>query len=525
MKKFFKIISLLLIFCALFISCERIDLEGISELNHVELWYSPYTSDAAPLPENCELIDRIAGDLGIELKAVALPSDKNDQIEMITQAAKTNTLPDIFMVNRDTLTKLLKQNKVARLDSMFELMPERTAQMYDSAAIGFTSYDGLCFGLSHTGSIDRNEGVLIRKDWLDKLGLSVPVTTDDFMRVMRAFTFEDPDGDGVANTYGFGAYIDTNATDEGLGKRFAPFFGAFGVEGTYNASKDNYGLNIHKPAYYEALDFIKKMISDGLIDPQWLFYNKNSFRDGWKRGRFGIMREQNAAFALESNYRPFDERFPNGEWLLIAPPKGPRGESSVGVYSTGYRTYAVSRRAQELGKLPIIAKLLEWMSTDGYNTVVYGEESVNYNLDDAGNITTADLPDPSLAYTKKGAAPLLQLRNLVFHNSNAELEARYPTWYSINGKEMSALKVLRAMQKYPWTIAISIPDKTDELKAFYQRGVLDFVTGERTLSRENWEGWLNEFDRMGGRDWENRCKLYVDENNLLLETNKIGGDF
>ncbi len=521
MKKFFKIISSFLALGVLFISCERIDLEGISELNHIELWYSPYTSDAPPLPDDCELIDRIAGDLGIELKTVALPSDKSEQIEMIFQAAQTNTLPDIFMVNRDTLTKLVKENKVARLDSMFNMMPERTAQMYDQAAKDFTSYDGLCYGLSHTGSIDRNEGVLIRKDWLDKLGLSVPVTTDDFMRVMRSFTFEDPDGDGIANTYGFGAYLDTNSIDEGLGKRFAPFFGAFGVEGTYNATKENCGLNIHKPAYYEAVDYIRQMMSDGLVDPQWLFYNKNSFRDGWKRGRFGIMREQNGAFAAEANYKPFDERFPNGEWILIAPPKGPRGESSVGVYATGYRTYAVSRRAQELGKLPIIARLLEWMSTDGYNSVVYGEESVNFNIDDSGNITTEDLPDPDLAYTKNAAAPLLQLRNMVFYNSNAELVARYPTWYSINGKEMSPLKILRAMQKYPWTIAIAIPDKSDELKAFYQRGVMDFVTGERTLSPENWQGWLDEFDKMGGADWEARCKIFVDENNLLMDSNKI----
>lgn len=521
MKKIVTFLGAAFLFSFIFISCDRIDLEGIGELNRVELWYSPYTSDAAPLPENSDLLDRIETDLGIELKAVALPSKGSEQTEMILQAAETNSLPDIFMVGRDTLTTLLKENKVARVDSMFDRMPERSKVMYDVAARESASFDGLCYGLAQSGSIDRNEGILIRKDWLDNLGLSVPVTTDEFLKVMRAFTFDDPDGNGVDDTYGFGAYLDPHLTDEGIGRRFSLFFGAFGVEGTYNATLKNCGLNIFKPEYYEALEYVRKIIEERLIDPQWMFYNKNSFRDSWKNGRIGLMREQNAAFALEANYRPFDEKFPEGEWLLIAPPKGPRGESSVGVYTRGYRTYAVSRRAQELGKLPVIAKLLEWMSTDGYNYVAYGEEAVNFNLDDEGNITTEGLENPDLAYTKKAAAPLLQLRNLVFYNSNAELAARYPTWYSINGKKMSALDTLREMQKYPWTVAISLPGISKELKNMYEQGIFDFVTGEKTLSPDHWAGWLEEFGKAGGYDWENRCKIYADENNLLMDTNKV----
>lgn len=521
MKKFIKLFSLIFAVSFVFTSCERIDVEGISELNEIEIWYSPYTSDAAPLPDECALIDRVEADLGIRLTCRALPTDKEELNNEILTASKTNSLPDLFMVNRDILLQLLADNKIARVDSMYELMPERTKQMYDGPSRRSSTFDGLSYGLSHSGSIERNEGVLIRKDWLDKLGLAVPVTTDDFLNVMRAFTFNDPDGNGIDDTYGYGAYIEISAYEEGLGRRMAPFFGAFGVEGTYNASKKNPGLNVRKPAYYEAVEYIRTMCNEKIIDPNWTTYSKNAFRAAWKAGRFGIMREQNAALALESNYRPFDEKFPDGEWMLIAPPKGPRGESSVGAYMTGYRTYAVSRRTQELGKLPILARLLEWMSTDGYNNVVYGEEGVNYLLDDNGKVTTEGLPDEDLAYTKKQAAPLLQLRNLVFHNSDEELAGRYPTWTSINGKSISALTFLRSMQAQPWTVAVSIPGESKELKEFYEQGVLDFVTGKRRFSRDEWQAWLKEFDNMGGLDWENRCRIQVDSSNLLMDDNKV----
>ena len=228
-----------------------------------------------------------------------------------------------------------------------------------------------------------------------------------------------------------------------------------------------------------------------------------------------MMREQNAAFALEANYKEFDDRFPEAEWILINPPVGPNGKSSVGAYTNGYRTYAVSRRAQELAKLPVIAKLLEWMSTDGYNTVVYGEEAENYMIDDDGNITLEGLPDPNMAYTKKAAAPVIQLRNLVFYNSNLELENRYPTWYSQNGKEMSAYTLLREMQKCPWTMTINIPSASPELREFFQSGIRDFITGRLDLN--SWSQWLKEFDARGGSDWERRCILFAEENDLLME--------
>lgn len=500
-------------------SCQRFEGGGGGSLNKIELWYGPYTSDADPLPGDCFLIDRIERDLGISLVAVPMPAGKDEQEKMILDAARNNSLPDLFMVNRDVLTTLVRENKVARVDSMYAMMPERTKQMYDDTARASASFDGVSYGLSQSGSIDRNEGVLIRKDWLERLGLPVPVTIEDFYNVMRAFTLSDPDGDGIANTYGYGAYIEIRAVEEGLGCRFAPFFGAFGVEGTFNATRRNPGLNIHKSEYRTALAYVHRLVEERLIDPAWESYSKNDFRAAWKAGRFGIMREQNAALALESNYKDFDENFPQGEWILINPPVGPKGRSSVGAYSTGYRTYAVSRRAQELGKIPVIARLLEWMSTSGYVTVAYGEEGVNYMIDGDGNVTAEGLGDPSLAYTQRKAAPLLQLRNIVFYNSNEELSSRYAPWRTKNGREMSAFRLLREMQSCPWTLGVSIPGASKELIDFYEDGVRDFAAGRRELAE--WELWLQEFDKLGGADWERRCLLYADENGLLVDDNIV----
>ena len=42
---------------------------------------------------------------------------------------------------------------------------------------------------------------IVRKDWLDKVGMSMPKTTDDLYQLAKAFTTKDPNGDGKKDTY------------------------------------------------------------------------------------------------------------------------------------------------------------------------------------------------------------------------------------------------------------------------------------------------------------------------------------
>ncbi|MDR2476835.1 MAG: extracellular solute-binding protein [Treponema sp.] len=473
----------------------------------IELWYGAAVTEAGPPPADWKALQIIKQKLNIDLRLSALPSSETDQDVKINASAAGNTLPDIFMVRRDPFINVARVGVIAPVDELYPLMPKRTKIHYDDDSRGFTTINGKSYGLASPGTIAKNEGMLIRKDWLDTLGLAVPLTLDDYLNVMKAFTERDPDGNGRADTYGYGAFIEINNFEEGLGRRFDPFFGAFGVAGTWNLTKNAPGLNVRKPAYCDALAFIKRMIDEKVIDPNWTSYNKDDFRAAWKQGRFGIMREQNAAFAAENNYTSFDKNFPNGEWIVIDPPLGPEGRQSVGVYTQAYRIYAVSLKAIKAEKGPAIAKLLEWMSSDeGYFLLGWGEEGVNFVFDENGVPTVQGIPDPAKGFSVPEMQPYTQLRNMVYYNSEIELLARYPTYKaSTSGRTMSALTVLRDMQSRPWTPNIggdALPAPNADLKRFYEQGVVEFLTGKRQLTRSSWDIWLAEFDKMGGSEWE-----------------------
>jgi len=499
-----------------FAGCER---KGSSGLVDIELWYGAAVTEAGPPPANWHVLERIREELGINLSLSALPSSEFDQDSKINGSAAANTLPDLFMVRRGPFMNIARVGVIAPVDDLYELMPNRSAIHYNEDSRRFTTINGRSYGLASPGTIEKNEGMLIRKDWLDKLGLQVPNTLDEYMEVMRAFTFGNPEGTGRV-TYGYGSFIEINNFEAGLGRRFDPFFGAFGVAGTWNLEKANAGLNIFKPEYFDALSFVRQMVDEKVIDPNWLSLSKDDFRASWKQGTFGIMREQHAAYAAEANYAPFDRNFPDGEWIVINPPKGPNGHQSVGVYVQAYRIYAISTRAMRQGKGPYIAKLLEWMSSDeGYFLLGWGVEGENYILDDNGVPGILGLPDPARAFTRPEMQPFTQLRNMVFYNSEVELMARFPTYQAPrSGRTMSALTTLREMQAKPWTANIggdALPEPNADLKRYYEQGVIEFLTGRRPLNRPAWNAWLADFERLGGKEWEAAGLKFAEENGYL----------
>jgi putative aldouronate transport system substrate-binding protein len=180
----------------------------------------------------------------------------------------------------------------------------------------------------------------------------------------------------------------------------------------------------------------------------------------------------------------------------------------------------VSAKAAQAGKGPAIAKLLEWMSSDeGYFLLGWGEEGVNYVLDKDGVPTVDGLPDESKGDSKPEMQPITQLRNLVYYNGEIELLARYPTYTTaVGNRTMSALTVLLDMQKRPWTAAIgadTLPAPNADLKRFYEQGVIEFLTGRRQLTRDNWNVWVAEFKRLGADDWEKAAIEKATTDNLL----------
>ncbi|GMQ61630.1 extracellular solute-binding protein [Vallitalea maricola] len=125
---------------------------------------------------------------------------------------------------------------------------------------------------SGEGSINQpiTQGLVIRKDWLDNLGYEIPETLDDYYKILKAFTYDDPDGNGEDDTYGLSGVVNK-------GSAFKMVFNAYGIDPEHWYERDGkLVLGLVTPEYKQAVATIRKWYEEGLIDKEFVVYNKLS---------------------------------------------------------------------------------------------------------------------------------------------------------------------------------------------------------------------------------------------------------
>ncbi|MBI9049182.1 MAG: extracellular solute-binding protein [Anaerolineaceae bacterium] len=498
---------------------------AVPEPVDIELWALASVTEAGPPPDDWLGFQRIHDELNINLTVELIPP-KGDGETKLNAAAAANDLPDVFMIvsttnDRDNLKNYYELGLIAPVEDMLDMMPQRKVTHLDDYQVlqDLTTFDGHLYALPNPPSITNREGLVVRQDWLDNLGLEVPTTPAELIAVAEAFTYDDPDGNGKDDTYGYGAFIE----GQGVGRRFNPIFGAYGVVDLWNfvdADKGDFGLNIHDPEFYKAMEVMVELQAKGLVDPDWPTLTKDEFRARWKQGRNGIMWEDFAALTNKSNYTPFDDNFPEASWTPCAALVGPGGENVYGLNEANFSIYAVSQKAADAGKKEAIAALFEWFATDGYYLTGFGEEGVNFNLDADGYINLDGI-DPDLAFNSPAMQPPTQLRGTAFYNSLAEISARYPNYETNTGRSMTPIKsYLKFYQSQQWIEGfakklIPPPANAADFYRYYDEAILQFALGQKELTPESWQEFLDGLASIGGTEFEATAKQTLQDAGMI----------
>jgi len=140
-----------------------------------------------------------------------------------------------------------------------------------------TAPDGNIYGIPSldSGGISHgNVGVKLwmNLDWLKKLGLEMPTTTEDFKNVLIAFKTQDPNGNGIADEIPL-----TGAINTWCGDPYIFLLNAFDYYDPYTPIKLKDGtisLCANTEGFKEGLKYINDLYVNGLIDPASLTQNE-----------------------------------------------------------------------------------------------------------------------------------------------------------------------------------------------------------------------------------------------------------
>ena len=213
----------------------------------------------------------------------------SDQISLMIAA--DSEIPDLFTTRPQGMTPR-EMNEAGVIIPFGDLidagrMPLTAAKFAeDDVAIqsyvaGITAPDGNIYSLHRMRSTrPLLWTMIIRKDWMDKLGYDEdPATLDEYADILRAFVTQDPNGNGFADEIGWTTFM------SGTGwLRF--WYRPFGIKSmNYSAWSDDVNYAIENGEIYfvptserykAMLQWIKEMYGEGLFDPR--IFNMDSPR-------------------------------------------------------------------------------------------------------------------------------------------------------------------------------------------------------------------------------------------------------
>ena len=246
---------------------QKLILKRMEKATNVHIDWTNYQSDFAEKRN----LDISSGDL-----PDAIHNDGASDVELMNWAKQGVIIPVEDLINdyMPNLKKILDENP--QYKSMI------TAP--DGHIYSFPWIEELGEGKESIHSV--NDMAWINVDWLKKLNLPMPQTTDDLVKVLEAFKTQDPNGNGKQDE------IPMSFVNGGGNEDFKMLFGAFGIgdnddhlvvnnDGTVDFTADN-------EEYKEGVKFMRQLQEKGLIDKEAFEQDWNTYIAKGAEKRYGV---------------------------------------------------------------------------------------------------------------------------------------------------------------------------------------------------------------------------------------------
>lgn len=321
-------------------------------------------------------------------------------------------------------------------------------------------------------------GIWIRQDWLDELGMGIPVTIEDWdetLRAMKELKGVAPLGINFNSFYGVETNYMFSAAYESAFRKF------INREGTveYGSIGDGY------KAFLEQMHIWYR---DGLIDPDFATRTFEDYNACVAKGDFG-------AFGL--SYAELGQQKLTGttldpDWKVVpvSQPVRENGQTihlrQVDARTRGeYQDY-MTTRAEEEGIADIIVAWKDyWYSQDGGDLCSYGVEGESYEWDENGEVNWID---PSLTENKDAdfwtLYPKFKLHNCGYMRDSTSYTYEPEVFECIN---------LWAQQSADWTMpnnisfteeeAEELADIMTDINSYVEEMTYQFITGSASLDQ------------------------------------------
>lgn len=449
----------------------------------VDRWYPK----AVEFPEAKDDVVRkaILRDLNIDLRLKFSTGRSEQWRAKLASRVASGDMPDmIYFFNMMDYRTARAQGYIIPLNDVLrpDKLPDNLSYIDNRLLQSIADDDGKYYGIP--GRLGPMlEGMFIRADWLEKLGLQPPATVDEFAEVARAFAKRDPDGNGRHDTYGFTAGGCMSCSD--FWELISAFTGLTSPDEYLEDGELRGGWTSRE--YRAYLQFMQRLMASGALDPDLATNDFNRKRQKIVQGRIGIF---HASGYPSDIIRELKANDPGAELAYLPPLRGPAGEGSHWpAVGAGNAVGITPKAAKTPGKVDKIIELMSWMSSPkGRELLLFGAEGVNHTKE-KGKIRLLD----SKQNDYLDVYNLLGYRSL-FLNDPGVMERFYPD----EGEYRTVRSMIdnggRRGSVYSLGCAMERPNLIDELKTYREQMAARFIYGNAPLDDAGWAAYVREHD-------------------------------
>ncbi len=421
-----------------------------------------------------------------------------DYYQKLNLRIAAGKLPDLFLPWQGIEYEMAKQGALAELS---ELLPEHAPNVWKMVpenvwnAVRANSPDGQSIYFIPKVYAAAYCNGFIRQDWLDRVGMEMPTTIEEYEAVLRAFKVQDANGNDDPNDE-----IPTSGRENArwMDHLFAPFsvamYEGFPDWDIYDGKLQYAGV---QPEMKAALAWIRKLYQEGLLDQEtflntskaWTAKNSNdqvgSYYHGpqWQAKRIRGMLKVNA----DAN-------------LVILPTL--KAEGYEGFYTDkpfNRPQWAIAAGDEE--KIIASLKLLDILTDPAYlEHHTKGYEGFNYKVED-GQESRITIPKDKYEgmYSTKVITDME--RKMVLVRNIPEDNIREQVMKLVEGTETTARRVI-AGQGIPVSIYEDYPDiKAHQLYFEYAAKI---IVGDWPLDK--FDELVEKWNKSGGADVTKRAQ-------------------
>lgn len=251
--------------------------KGPVKLTFAKNMTSSYSKGAGSdqTPEENDFLDYLRDEKNLDL-TLEWSAQDDDYLDKLSLNIASGNLPDFFIVrDYNTFKQLVDNGLVADITEAYNSKASDLMKAYNESSEGryndAASVDGKLYGIP-SGTMGNQQSVCwLRADWMKNLGLETPSTMEELEGVLKAFTEDDPDGNGKDDTFGLTVHSTELVSKNGSLYGLEPIFYAM------NAYPQNWMQDEKGQIYYgsvedsmkDALEILQKWYVNGYIDKQF----------------------------------------------------------------------------------------------------------------------------------------------------------------------------------------------------------------------------------------------------------------